>query len=82
MPELTLGAADGKLLRGRTEHAFDRPCLGLIAQRRARAVSIDVVDLIRCQICICQGRTHRLGSTGALLIGLRNVSRITAGAVP
>ena len=64
------------------EHVADRGGLRLVAERRARAVRVDVADGVGCDRRIAQRRRHRLGRTGARVIRLRDVPGVPGGPVP
>ncbi len=57
MAELALGARDAHFAGRVAEYGFDGERLGLIAQRRARAVGIDVVDRVGVDFGVPQRRT-------------------------
>ena len=50
-----------------TEHGFHRQGLTPVIERRGGAMSVDVIDLVRVQAGIAQGRSHAAGRTLAIL---------------
>ena len=81
MPQLALGARNAQLAGVFAEDSLDRDRFRLIAQRRARAVCVDVVDRIRVELAVAQRAAHRSGRPGSLGIRLRDVAAIGARAV-
>src|SRR5262249_39737736 len=59
MPELALGAGDAELASVIVEDVFDGDGFGLIAQRRAGAVGVDVVDGRRVELAVPERAAHR-----------------------
>ena len=56
MAELALGAGDAHLAGVLAEDGFDGDRFGLVAQRRARAVGVDVVDRVGVELGHRAGR--------------------------
>src|SRR5450631_796806 len=81
MPELALRARNAHPARVVTEHRFNGDCLGLIAQRCARAMGVDVVDRLGIELAVAERALHRPGGTRALGIRLRYVTAIGTRAV-
>ena len=52
------GGADGNLVRLLAEHRLDRQRLDAIADRRRRAVCVDVVDVVESERRVLQGALH------------------------
>ena len=66
----------------RSEHGLEGGGLGRIVGRRGRPVRVDVVDIVRGQVCVTQGTTHRdLGAQTARR-GSRHVIGVRALAEP
>src|SRR5512143_4120747 len=53
-----LGRADGQLRRARPERAIDGDALGDVAERRRRAVRVDVIDLVDVHPGVAQRVQH------------------------
>ena len=72
---------DRELVGVVAEDVLDRLRLGEIAQRRRRAVRVDVADALGLDACAAERGAHHVGDAGGLGLGLRHVVRVVRGAV-
>ena len=63
------------------EDPFDGDRFGLIAQRRAGAVGVDVADVGQVELGVAQSPFHRPGGAGPAFVRMGDVAGIGAGAV-
>ena len=63
------------------EHVLDRLRLGDVAERRRRAVRVDVAHALGLDSCRCERGGHHRGDAGRLRLGLRHVVRVVRRAV-
>ena len=72
---------DGKVVRVSTEDVLDRLRLGCVAERRRRAVRVDVAHLLRLEARSRESPVHHLRDADRVGIGLRHVMRVVRRAV-
>src|SRR5215207_4154392 len=77
-----LGRGNGELVRVVAEYLLDRLGLRQIAEGSGRAVSIDVVDLLRRQAGSVEGLSHHLDDADRLRVRRGHVVGVVRGAVP
>ena len=63
------------------EHPLHRHRLGLVAERGARAMGVDVLDAVGREPGIRERQRHRSRRTTPLLVGLRDVAGVAAGPI-
>ena len=63
------------------KEALHRAHFGLVAERRRGAVRVDVTNVRHGEFSVAQRGFHRLVGAGALLIGRRDMERVTGRAV-
>src|SRR5882672_4993601 len=73
MAEHALGAADGQLTGMRTENLFDGPGFCFVSQLRTRAVSVDVLNVVRIEAGILKSELHRSGGPFTFRVWRRDI---------
>ncbi len=79
--ELAFGAGDAEAMSVVAEDSLDRDRFGLIAQRRAGAVRVDVANVAGVELGVAQGGLHRPSGATSFGVGLGNVAGVGTGAI-
>ena len=81
VPEHRLRGRDRELVRVVAEHLFDGEGLRDVAERRARAVGVHVVHVLRCHARAREGGPHHGDDAARAGVGLEHVVGVVGGAV-
>ena len=82
VPQSSFGTTQLQLVGMISEHGLDGLCLGLVSQRRARAMRVDVVDTFRRNPSVIDGRSHGSSSTFPLGVRRRDMACIAGRSIP
>ena len=82
MAKLAFGTRHRQRIGMPAEYRSDRIGFSDVTERRARPMSIDIINFVRTQTAISQRSVHRIGSTRTFGIGDRQMNGISRLTIP